>query len=163
MSALTAERLREVMHYDPATGEFLWKKPTSNRVKAGDRPREVNQGYYVLTIDGKTYRAHRLAWLFVYGKWPDQMIDHKNCDRKDNRIENLRDVSRTINQQNRRSACGNSKSGLLGAHWNASANLWHSAISVHGVRHRLGNFKTAEAAHQAYLAAKRRLHEGCTI
>lgn len=163
-SNLTAQRLRELLDYNPLTGGFTWTKPTSNRVKAGDGLREISTwGYWMVTIDGKTYGAHRLAWFYVHGEWPKQDIDHINGDRKDNRITNLRDVSKRVNQENRRKANINSRSGLLGAWFHRTSGLWHSRITTNGVSYSLGYFRDKNDAHQAYLTAKRRRHEGCTI
>jgi hypothetical protein len=89
------------------------------------------------------------------------MVDHINGRRDDNRWCNLRDASRLVNQQNMRRAVAGSASGLLGAH--KKRGKWSSQIKVRGVLVKLGIFETADQAHAAYLAAKRQLHEGCTL
>ena len=97
---LTQAKLKEVIEYDPNTGEFLWlgRERFGSR---GDSPRGTSaKGYHRFQVRGKKYMAHRLAWLYVYGEWPSQ-IDHINQDKKDNRIKNLREVTTSENCQNR--------------------------------------------------------------
>jgi hypothetical protein len=157
---LTAERLREVLTYDPVSGAFQRRNSRRIRPLAGT----INTpGYSVIKIDKKLYAAHRLAWLYVHGVWPSGLIDHINGIRTDNRIANLRDGSDGLNQQNMRKAQVNSKSGLLGAHADKRTGRWQANIMANRRAHRLGTFATAEEAHAAYLEAKRRLHKGCTI
>lgn len=159
----TAERLREVLDYDPCTGVFTWKAPSGRRVKVGSQAGRITDGYRRIGVDGAQARAHRLAWLYVYGELvPDgYVIDHINGDRSDNRISNLRVVTHSVNMQNQRRCTAASKSGLLGVR--KYENAWLSGIGVQGREIHLGSFKSPEAAHEAYLQAKRRLHEGCTI
>jgi hypothetical protein len=163
---LTAERLRELLDYDPEAGIFVWLSPAlrARRANVGGRAGgSAPYGYLRVGIDGGVYLAHRLVWLYVHGIWPERDIDHLNGIRTDNRISNLRHVSRSINLQNRRSARSDSLSGLLGVEWHGASGLWHARIRAGGVRHCLGYFRDKHEAHQAYLEAKRRLHEGCTI
>ncbi len=151
---LTAARLRELLHYDPETGVFTWV------VRRGcAQPGDVagcpdQKGYLKLMIDGKFYYCHRLAWYWVHGVWPVHMIDHIDTVKSHNWIANLRDVPRSINQQNRRTALSNSKTGMLGASPDADGFV----ARISGVN--VGRFKTAQEAHDAYIEAKRRLHPG---
>lgn len=110
-----------------------------------------------------TYAAHRLIWLFAYGSWPYALIDHRNGVTWDNCIENLRDVSTTVNAQNMRKAMSNNKTGYLGVSYCKRNGKYDSRISIKGTIKFLGYFLTPELAHEAYLAAKREHHEGCTI
>ena len=160
--ALTADRVREVLAYDPETGQFTWRVRTGPRGVVGARAGTTDlRGYRRIDIDGCTYWAHRLAWLHVHGTWPEVEIDHINGDRADNRIVNLRSVPRGVNQQNLRRAHKNNRSGLLGvSKWR---NRWGARIKVDGVQTWLGVFDTPQEAHEAYLAAKRQMHDGCTI
>jgi hypothetical protein len=119
------------------------------------------RGYISIEIDGRSYLAHRVAWLHAKGSWPNGVVDHINGDCADNRLTNLRDVSRFVNMQNRRRASSNSKSGLLGAC--PSGGKFRSTITVAGKTVNLGDYDTAEAAHLAYISAKRDMHQGCTI
>ena len=160
---LTAARLREVLHYDPDTGIFTWLKRVANRVQIGDIAGAVGgPGYRSTTVDGRKYTMHRLAWLYAYGSWPSGDIDHINGVRLDNRMSNLRDVSRSMNLENQRSASARNRSGLLGVSV-ARHGKWEATIKVRGTRYHLGIFDTPEVAHAAYILAKRRLHVGCTI
>jgi hypothetical protein len=120
-------------------------------------------GYIEIGVSDARCTAHRLAWLYVTGAWPTFHIDHINGDKADNRIANLRDVDRNMNLQNIKRAPAHSKSGLLGASFHSSTGRWASRVYAAGRQRSLGLFDSPEEAHAAYLAAKRRLHEGCTI
>jgi hypothetical protein len=147
------EELREQFRYDPQDGS-MWKRVGH----------ETGHGYQRVSIGvGQFLQAHRLAWALVYGEWPQHHVDHINGDRSDNRLENLRDIPQAHNQQNERKARRSSKSGLLGASWNKAMGHWTARIHYDGKHHFLGYFSTAEAAHAAYLKAKRTVHAGCTI
>jgi hypothetical protein len=165
VSELGAERLRELLDYDPLTGVFTWRVRLSNRAPVGSSPRrKAITGYMRVRVGGRLYLAHRLAWLHVHGKWPDDEIDHINGDRADNRIANLRDVNSRQNKENRRAAQSNNKScGLLGATWRKNERKWAGQITVRGRISHLGYFDSAEEAHAAYIAAKRVHHEGNTL
>jgi hypothetical protein len=161
---LTAQRLRELLHYDPETGEFLWRTTGKGRrqdCRAGTI--ESPRGYVFINIDGRIWRSHRLAWLYVHGEWPKQQIDHINGNKTDNRIANLRDVSSGENTQNRSAPLSNNKSGFLGVTWKKTLGRWVANICHCGTPQYLGAFDTPEEASAAYLAAKRRLHRGCVV
>lgn len=155
---LSADRLRELLQYNPDTGHF------TNR-----SGRQVGflvppKNYMRILVDGRQWLAHRLAWLYVHGRWPHEQIDHINGVKTDNRLVNLREVSPEVNMQNVRGPKKNNKyAGLLGAHWDSRHGRWVSQLSIKGKNRYLGRFDTPEQAHAAYIAAKRRLHEGCTI
>ncbi len=161
---LTAERLRELFEYDPETGVFH-RKISSSRWPLGYTVGKLrSDGYRIVYVDGALYRAHRLAWLFTFGEWPNQFIDHINGIRDDNRISNLRDVSAAMNQQNQRKAPVSNKScGVLGVTWHAGTSCWKAAIKVNGKRIHLGLYKTTALAHEAYVVAKQTMHAGCTL
>lgn len=120
-------------------------------------------GYIMLLIDGSKYLAHRLAWLHATGTWPTGQVDHLNGDKRDNRIANLRDVPHQVNSQNVRAARRTSKTGVLGVSWDSEKKRFVAGITVDGKRLPLGRFNTTEAAHAAYIAAKRRHHAGNTL
>lgn len=158
---ITQGRLKELLHYDPESG-LLTSKTRRGRLAAGDVLGTINtDGYIQLGVDYKDYLAHRLAFLYMTGKWPADVVDHVNGVRNDNRWVNLRAVPVTTNVQNLRQATIVSSSGLLGAF--KHRKRWRSEIRTTAGRLNLGTFNTAEEAHAAYLAAKRELHEGCTI
>lgn len=164
---LTAGRLREALTYDAQTGIFLRninsRRRPSTKVKAGTT---TVFGYIAIYLDGHTYTAHRLAWLYVYGEWPKGEIDHINGDRTNNSINNLRDVLRTINSQNRRCSHASKSTGLpLGVTFKrpSLAKPYCAAIHKNGKKIHLGYFSNIQDAHEAYLNEKRKIHEGCTI
>jgi hypothetical protein len=133
-------------------------------VKAGSEAGSTgvhNDGYKKIKLDKVFYSAHRLAWFYVFGVWPTGQIDHINGNRLDNRIENLRDVPKQINSENTRKARSDSLSGIQGVA--AHGLRWKAAITVNGKKRHLGVFKTQDAAHEAYIFAKRKFHTGCTL
>lgn len=163
---LTADRLRELLHYDADTGVFTWINPPGMKMRRGalaGSSSRGDRGYVVIGIGGRRYRAHRLAWLYATGEWPTGEIDHLNGQRNDNRFANLRDVTHSLNTQNLRAKRDRTRSGLLGAQFRGRTRRWRAQIRIGKVRYELGEFDTPEEAHAAYLAAKRKLHEGCTI
>lgn len=159
---LTAARLRELLHYCPETGIFTNCAPRK-KIRVGEVAGTIDKasGYVILGIDRRHHYGHRLAFLYVTGTWPSQLIDHRDGDRSNNRWTNLRDEPRSINQQNMRGAAAGSASGLIGAF--KKRNRWESRIRVGAKTIRLGTFATARAAHDAYVVAKREHHPGCTI
>lgn len=164
MTQITATQLREILEYDPKTGIFTWAKRISSKTRVGAVAGSLSgEGYARLKIFNREYYQHRLAWLYVYGRWPKLEIDHINGCRTDNRICNLRDVPRSLNMQNRMSANKTNKStGLLGVTYRESSKTYHPKIGVGGQRIALGTFRTAESASAAYREAKRKLHPGAT-
>lgn len=161
---LTQSTLKALLEYDPKTGMFTWLTSQSNRAPIGSLANSISDdGYYRIRVKGKSYRAHRLVWLYVYGKFPDGDIDHINGDTLDNRIENLRDVTKAGNQQNQRRAHTRNKTGHFGASEQGFSGKYRARIRVNGKVHYLGLFNTPEEASKAYVEAKRRLHSTCTI
>lgn len=160
---LTHDRLKEVLNYDPKTGIFttLIKRCGPNNVGS------VNGNSYLqIMIDRKIYSAHRLAWLYMKGEWPKDQIDHINGKRDDNRLVNLREATKSINSQNIKNHRKDNACGFLGVTVVTGNNLkkpWQASIRISNKQIYLGCYKTPEAAHEAYLCAKRKLHRGCTI
>ena len=154
-SALTAEYLRSILHYDPETGIFTWKVSTSRRVKAGDAAGcQDGQGYRQIKVQSRLYQAHRLAWLYVYGEWPKLNIDHINRNRSDNRISNLRDVSQKQNGQNAGKPSSNT-SGHTGIYWHKRDSKWVAQIRHSYKLIHLGCFTDREEAIAARKAAEK--------
>lgn len=151
---ITQDGLRELLHYDPDTGLFTWIKKTSNRVKVGDVAGSVSDtGYIDIRLNGQLFRAHRLAWLYVYGVWPARVIDHINHVRTDNRLCNLRDVPVTVNASNI-SDKSSSASGYTGVTWCKSSKKWRVKIQANGRHHHIGRFENLVDAVRAYANAK---------
>ncbi len=160
-SALTQERLKQLVRYDSETG-FFFRIHSCGPVKGGSKAGSISaDGYLSIQLDGFRYLSHRLAWLYIYGKWPKAEIDHINCMRSDNRISNLRSVTATQNAQNKKKPNANNKTGYLGV-FKCRDRFW-AAIQVDSKNIYLGAFRNPEDAHAAYLEAKRRLHSTCTI
>jgi hypothetical protein len=158
---LTAERLREVLHYDPETGLFTWRIDRGGR-KAGTVAGSAhNAGYVSIRVYGIRYLSHRLAALYVTGKWPEHQVDHKYGVRSDNRWTELRPATHAQNQHNKRSANSNNKVGLLGV--SVSRGRYLAQIKVAGKRKFLGRFGTPEMSHNAYLTAKAAIHPFQTL
>ncbi len=162
---LTQKQLKDAVDYDPLTGIFTRRTRTAHCMSIGDVAGCPNgRGYLKFGVNGKSYYAHRLAWLFVYGQFPHGIIDHIDGNRANNRIDNLRDVSRTVNNQNqRRAQSRNKSSGLLGVSFNNRNKNYVARICANGQQNHLGVFTDKNDAHQAYLTAKRHLHIGNTL
>ena len=157
---ITSERLRELVSYNADTGKFTRLVKRTNGKDAGWPDRN---GYLYMMVDGKNYAYHRLVWLHVHGKFPTHEIDHINGNRADNRIGNLRDVTRTQNMQNEVKVRKNSSSGFMGASFRKDRGTWVATIRVEGKAIRLGVFATPQEAEAAYVAAKRKFHDGFTL
>lgn len=157
MTELTHARLKELLHYDPNTGVFKWISKTHHRMKLREIAGYKDMyGYIVIRIFGKPYKAHRLAWFYMTGGWPTQVLDHINRKRDDNRIENLRLSTPSGNARNRGMSVLN-KSGITGVCWVKSRNVWDAKIIKNTIIYRLGRFKTKEEAIAARRAAKKKL------
>lgn len=162
---LTAEFVKECLNYYPKTGLFTWKiRPrehfVSDRSCSVWNSRYANKeagsihktkgrrfGYKVITLNNKIYRAHRLAWLIVYGKWPKNEIDHIDGDHFNNKIDNLRDVPNSVNMKNLSIRIDN-KTGYNGLVLRPSGS-WRAEIRIDGKSIYLGTFKNKEDAIQA--------------
>lgn len=153
---LTAARLRELLHYDPETG--LFKRRHGRRAGAIAGSRNPSHGYIIVRVDGREYRAHRLAWLYVNGCWPVEQVDHRDGDRQNNAFSNLRECNNAENSQNRRRRSDNA-SGFVGVTWDRQVCRWRSQIKKAGRNVCLGFFDDPARAHSAYLHAKASLHE----
>lgn len=163
MRMVDAAQLRALFHYDPLTGDFTRLKAIDPRFPVGQRVGHLaSNGYLRFTVAGVRRTAHRLAWLYMTGEWPSGDIDHIDGLRTNNRWSNLRNVSRAVNLQNLKGAKShNGGTRLLGAY--PCGNRFTSRIQTNGRDKYLGTFATAEAAHAAYITAKRELHEGNTL
>lgn len=160
---LTQKDLTELIHYDPISGLFSWSKVRRGVVVGKSLGTDNGFGYLRITVLGRSYYAHRLAWMYVHGAFPDCQIDHINGNRGDNRLGNLRAATSAENVQNKTKAQSNSASGVLGVSWHKHGKKWQSHIAKDGKRLFLGLFETIDAAQQAYLSAKRRIHEFNTL
>lgn len=155
MATITADRLRELLRYDPETGVFTWLADRTGDVKAGSSAGSISgsTGYRLIMLDGRNYREHRLAWLFVHGEWPVSSLDHINRVRGDNRIANLRSATPAQNLANSKRRSDNT-SGLKGV--SPKRGKWQARIKIDGHHYCLGSFVRPEEAHAAYMAAARK-------
>lgn len=160
----TQADLRDRFLYDADTGLFTWRVQRWRR-KQGDVAGAVDsKGHIQISVAGRLFGAHRLAWVYVYGPDVPRILDHINGIKTDNRICNLRPADNFINAQNIRSApSSNVNSRLLGVTRVTRSESWQARITANGCQRYLGTFPTKEEAHAAYVAAKRELHQGCTI
>lgn len=159
---ITAEQLRAMLCYDVETGVFTWRARCGARAQAGAVAGAVDhRGYVKIKMLRRSYFAHRLAWLYVHGEWPANCIDHINGVHNDNRLSNLRDVTLSVNAQNKKAARTDNSTGFLGVTKRASGYL--AQIMTGGVAHKLGIYDDPATAHAVYLNAKRQMHSGCTI
>lgn len=151
---LTADQVRDILHYNQLNGEFRWKV-RAGRHQPGTRAGSLDTGkYWRIKIKGISYFAHRLAWLHMTGEWPEHLVDHENGKTYDNRWTNLRNATPAFNQQNKVKCTG--KVGLMGV--TTDGKLFKAQITVRGRCRRIGSYKTPEEAHIAYLAAKKIHH-----
>ena len=161
--ALTAERLHELLDYDPETGVFTWRVASNNYVKVGAVAgcRDQQHGYWRIRIDRRVYKRHRLAWFYVHGMWPVADLDHIDTIRDHDWIANLREATKTQNGENQTRPHANNRSGFLGVR--RARDRWRATITVNCRRIHLGVFDTPEEAYAAYVTAKRELHPYGTI
>lgn len=153
---LTLEQLKTILSYDPEDGSFTWLIRQAFAVWPGKKAGSINKRNYVkISIHGRKYFAHKLAWFFMTGAWSKDHIDHNDGDTTNNRFKNLREATGKQNAQNTK-PCKNSISGLLGV--TKEKHKWLARIMVHGKSKRVGCFYTPEEAHAAYIKAKRELH-----
>lgn len=148
---MTQERLKELLDYDPETGAFRWRVANSRAVKVGQVAGCIkSDGYAGITVDGRRYMAHRIAWFYVYGQFPKHYIDHKNHIRSDNRLYNLREATPSESAAHR----GCWRNGLKGCHLNGR---WQARIRKNSKHIHLGYFDTEQEAHEAYMKAAKEL------
>lgn len=159
-STLTQAEVQELFNYDPEVGVLTHKtlpKNTNRKVYIGKPAGHKHRsGYVCVYLKGRTYKAHRLIWLYTFGKWPTKQLDHINGVRDDNRISNLREATQLENSQNRK-LNNNNASGYLGV--SCMGERWRAVIGVNKHVRYLGLFSTKEEAYTAYCKAKAELHQ----
>lgn len=159
---MNKDLITKTLDYCGDTGYLYYIRDMKSGHKCGDKAGYLeNTGYIRVRIGGKNYQAHRIAWFLFYKSEPTGIIDHIDGDKTNNKILNLRDSTRSQNLQNQKKSQKGSDSGILGV--SKYENKWIARIDLNGVQYRLGIFETKEAAGEAYLKAKRELHDFCTI
>ncbi len=142
---LKISRVKELLQYDSITGIFKWKENRGN-VKKGDIAGSYdNKKYIRIIIDREEFKAHRLAWFYHYGIWPKNQIDHRDRNKENNAIYNLRDVTNSENHKNR-GISKNNKSGIPGVCWDKVRQKWFAFISIEGKRKSLGRHDSKDEA-----------------
>ena len=170
---ITPEYLRQIIDYDPETGEMTWlprtaemfggcapeqcadwfNKNMAGKIAGGVGPR----GYRMLEISGKNFRAARVAWAIAHGRWPSDQIDHINCIRSDDRLSNLREATAHQNARNKSASVRNA-TGVKGVHFERSKNKFMAQVRANGEYVFRRRFKTLEEAAAAYAEAARQYH-----
>ncbi len=155
---ITQKRLREVLNYDPETGYFTWQVERAIHIHIGMRAGCINRtGYRFIKIDYVYYTEHRLAFLYMTGKWPKQCVDHIDLRKDNNAWDNLRDATISENVWNRPKKSTNT-SGFKGVSWDKSVKKWRASIGKHRKVQCLGFFDSKEDAGKAYSAAAPDFH-----
>ena len=145
---LTQDRLRELLHYDLHTGVFRWRVDRAGSAVAGSVAGSTHykSGHVRISVDGRSYGAHRLAWLYQFGTWPNGMIDHINQDPADNRIANLRSVDSSTNQKNVTQRSERKEDLPTGVYRVRKKPSYKVEVTSNGKRIYLGVFTTIEEA-----------------
>lgn len=153
MKKLTQSRLKELLSYDPDTGIFTWKISRGGKSHAGDTAGRVNEdGYIIITVDGRHYRGHVLAWLYMTGKMPTRHVDHEDLSRSNNRFGNLRLATNGQNGSNKGMMPSN-KCGHKGVCFDPARDKYRATINKDNKQLHLGYFDSLELAGAAYDAA----------
>lgn len=149
--------MNNLLHYDHYTGIFTWKTSRGCKRAGQVAGKQLITGHISIKVNRKSHLAHRLAWLFVYGDWPVCHLDHIDQNPSNNRINNLREVTRSQNMQNQGKHKTNT-SGFKGVTFHNNRKKWQAQIQAQGKRIYLGLFDTKEIAYSAYLAAQEKYH-----
>lgn len=157
MKKITQKYLKSILDYDPKTGVFHWKRNQGTAKKGSVAGSSHSEGYVSIRINKKLYFAHRLAWLHVHGYFPENNIDHINRNRRDNKINNLREVSQSCNLRNKVFSDKNT-SGVTGVSWLKRRGKWQSYITANKKRHPLGTYGSFDDAVCARLSAEQCLN-----
>jgi hypothetical protein len=163
MIKITPQYLKQRLRYEPETGNLIWlhsdeKGANWNSRCAGKVAGTINdRGYRKISINGKDMAAHRIAFAIYYGLLPENEIDHINGDKDDNRIENLRAVTRIQNASNRRKNDKN-KSGYKGVYYEERTGMFRAQINFGKEKKHLGRYLTAIEAYAAYCNASLKFH-----
>jgi hypothetical protein len=151
------DRVHQLLDYDPATGIFTWKVRLNSRAIVGSRAGNTSpRGYRRIMLDGFMVFEHVLAWFYVHGEWPHLQVDHRDTDKANNRIENLRLATNSQNHINKGLPVNNT-SGFKGVCWDSSVGKWRASIKVNGKKKYVGVFDDVELAGAARKIAERKL------
>lgn len=157
MKNINQKLLKEELTYSPETGIFIRNKSSGGKLAGCNAGGIHSEGYIYISLRGKRYFAHRLAWLYMTGENPSQLIDHINGNRSDNRFENLRLATKSQNGRNAK-VRKDSTSGIKGVRFERNLNKWTASIFHGKKRIHLGVFESSDLAYQARESAAKRLH-----
>ena len=152
---ITQKRLKELLHYNPDTGILTWIKQYHSRFIGREAGRLHPNGYRYIKFNRNNYMSHRMAWLYVFGEWPSDQLDHINHIRDDNRIINLRAVSNRINSKNQ-SIAKNNTHGIIGVYKRNDKWGWRANIHADSKQTNLGTYKSFFDACCARKSAEKR-------
>ena len=152
-ATLTQEYLKSILDYDLDTGIFTWKINKAKRTNIGDIAGWSDNGYREIEINDKKYKAHRLAWLYVYGEMPKKLIDHVDGNRSNNKISNLREATYQTNNENYKTPKTN-KSGVKNVSWYKNINKWVVSISIRKTKKTVGYYDDLELAELVAVEAR---------
>ena len=158
MAFNTQSNLKEILYYDKKDGNMYWKISPKNGILPWSKAGTFDKDRYVCVVyKHKSYKVHRLAWLYVHGEWPQGEIDHINRNPSDNSIQNLRVVTRKQNEENKTSHLDN-VSGFKGVTFDKRRKTWFARIMHNKKTHHLGTYKNPEDAAIAYQNAAKIFH-----
>lgn len=154
---ISHSELLRVLDYRPETGVFTWKIQASPRALVGSiAGTPISLGYWSIKYCGQAYLAHRLAWFYVNGEWPATDLDHRDLDRQNNKISNLRETNDALNGANKGLAANNT-SGAKGVRRRPN-NRWQAIIEHYGKTICLGTYGSREEARAAYLVGAQQVY-----
>lgn len=155
---LTPAVANSLLAYDAETGLLRWKVSPSNRIQAGEVAGSISgNGYRLIGVCGCRIKASRLIWFMIYGYWP-KIVDHRNRNRADDRLCNLREARTESENHYNVATHKNNQSGYKGVYWEGRRKRWTAEIRCDGKKIWLGRFDTPEKAHQVYVEAAQKLH-----
>lgn len=154
---ITQDELKNILKYDKSNGLFTWIVKPSGNVKVGSVAGHKNtNGYVEIKINKKVYKAHRLAWLYVYGEVP-LIIDHINNQKDDNRIFNLRNVTQCENARNSITPKNNT-SGIKNVSYDKQSKKWRVYVTLNNKRINIGRFDDIEFAELVAIEARNKYY-----
>ena len=154
---LTQEELKKFLDYDMETGIFTWKIKRK-RVNAGDIAGTCKlNGYLQIMINYKFYLCHRLAWLYIYGEFPNGILDHIDGNRANNKIFNLRQATSRQNNINAKLSKRNT-SGVKGVYWHTQNKKWYAQININGKNKHIGFFNDIDSAKKSVMETREKYH-----